>query len=406
MLALMPRLPPTPGDAAWADPARRAFRWALGWFLAAALLGVLLRASQLPGGPRIAFGHWLHAHSHTAFLGFVFNGFFAIALAVFVPGEKRENYTRLFVVMQVAVLGMLATFPWQGYGPASIAFSTLHMGAAVMFARRLWRDHEAGSGARAHLGAALVCLLASGAGPLALGPLAAAGLRDSPAYALAIYFYLHANYNGWFPFFLQASVLRATETAGIHPARDRAARLSLRWMAAGAVLTFAQSTLWLGPPGWVFAVAGAGGAAQLVGFVWWLRALGPLSGRGLAAVRALGSLSLVCHAAKLLLQTASAWPALAPLAGHRFVVIAFLHLVFLGVVTAALFAWALRLGWLRDSPSVRLCLGVFFVAAAVSEALLVGTALGWASAPILPGALCAAAVAMALALVPLVLVQR
>ncbi|MCU0791940.1 MAG: hypothetical protein MUE42_03620, partial [Opitutaceae bacterium] len=99
--------------------ARRAFVVALGFLALVAVLGALLRGSMIRPIPGFAYGHWLHAHSHTAFLGFVFNAFFAFALTRFVPAGERPAYRKLFVVLVVAVLGMLVTFPIQGYGPAS-----------------------------------------------------------------------------------------------------------------------------------------------------------------------------------------------------------------------------------------------------------------------------------------------
>lgn len=374
-----------------ADPlARRAFVVSLGFFAVVAALGALLRWAHIRPPAGFDYGHWLHAHSHTAFLGFVFNAFFALALARFLPEAERPRFRRLFVVLQIAVLGMLATFPVQGYAAASIAFSTLHMIGAGVFAWRLWRNNTAASGVRAHLRVALAALVLSGLGPLALGPLAAFGLRDTPAYSLSIYFYLHAQYNGWFLFFLQALLLQPSGGREPTEGETRLARVSARWLGAGLVLTLAQSTLWFAPPVWVYVAAAAGGAAQLAGFGIFLRALAVsrAAHRGRAAgaenserpsplVRVLLGAALGAWVLKLLLQAASAAPGLDALVNHRFVVIAFLHLVFLGVVAPAILAFGLRAGWLPDSFGLRLALGVFFAAAAFSEFALVAVALGW-----------------------------
>ena len=299
----------------------------------------------------------------------------------------------------MAVLGMLATFPVQGYGPASIAFSTLHMVGAGVFAWRLWRRNLAAPGARFHLRLALACLVLSGLGPLVLGPLAALGLRDTPAYLLCIYFYLHAQYNGWFLFFLQALLLQPP--AG-REASERETRLAVsagRWLGAGVVLTLAQSTLWLGPPAWVRGVAALGGVAQLVGFARLLHALRasawPVGGTRLT--RALRRLAFASWALKLVLQVTAAAPGLAPLVNHRFVVIAFLHLVFLGVVAPAILAFGFGRGWLRDTCVARLAAGLFFTAAVVSEAVLIAVALGWAPSVSLPWLLFLPAAGMAAA---------
>jgi hypothetical protein len=88
-------------------------------------------------------------------------------------------------------------------------------------------------------------------------------------------------------------------------------------------------------------------------------------------------LVVVAFLLKHALQAASAWPALETLMNHRFMVIAFLHLVFLGVVTPSLLAWALRFRWLRDGRWTRVGLAVFFAGAVVSQGVLVGAPLGW-----------------------------
>jgi hypothetical protein len=376
----MPDAPDAPAPAFSEVLSRRAFRAAMLFLFVAALLG-----------------HWLHAHSHTAFLGFVFNAFFAFALTRFIPAGETRAYAGLFLVLQIAVVGMLATFPRQGYAAASIAFSTLHMVAAGLFACRLWRHDHASPAARPHLRASLFFLVISGLGPLALGPLAANGLRDHPAYSLSIYFYLHAQYNGWFPFFLQACALHQISADGASPAFDRCSSLALRWLFAGVLLTFAQSTLWLSPPGLVWLAAALGGLAQLIGFAYLLRALRFAHPLPAGPIRALIVTALAAFALKFVLQAASAAPALSALVGHRYVVIAFLHLVFLGVVAPAIFAAALHARWLEDRRSTRIGLVVFFAAAALSELVLIGVALGWSSPLPVARLLLASAIGMALA---------
>lgn len=352
-------------------------RFAVAWIflLVSAVVGALLRLDALAPIDAIVYGHVLHAHSHVAFLGWVFNAFFAASLRHFIPLDQARGYDLLWWTMQVAVLGMLASFPAQGYGAVSIAFSTLHMGASAAFTWKLWRSNRAVAGARFFLRAALVCMLISGLGPIALGPLAAFDLRDSPAYPLAIYFYLHFQCNGWFVFFLLALWLQRRAEAGASlPARfiGHAGLL----LAAGCALTFALSALWLDPPAWVGAVALVGGAVQLVGggllFVA-VSGLGRHGGCGVSTLLmrvAVGSLVL-----KLLLQFAAPLPALSALAAQRFVVVAFMHLIFLGLVTPALLQWAIEERWV--APGLRRSIGIalFLGGTAATEVVLVLPAL-------------------------------
>lgn len=352
-----------------------AFRMAVGFLVITASLGALLRFLAVRPVAGLEYGHLLHTHSHLGFLGWVFNAFFALAVMRFVPPERLRMFRSLFLVLQVAVGGMLFSYPWQGYGAVSIAFSTLHMGASAVFAWKLWFYNTAALAARGHLRLALIFLVVSGFGPLSLGPLAALGMRETPAYSLSIYFYLHGQYNGWFVFFLQAMFINEREVSG-RTVDARAARNALGWLGTGAVLTLAQSTLWLQPPLWVHGLAAAGGLAQLAGCYWLLRTVRGTGGLFAGLPRALMTIALVGMLAKHLLQLLAAAPSLLSLANHRFVVIAFLHLVFLGVVTPALFGWGLQLGWLREGRTFKVGAGLFLVGAATTEILLIGPALG------------------------------
>jgi hypothetical protein len=326
---------------------RLAFAIAWTFFVLAAGFGFLLRLQVVHPVVPLEYAHLLHTHSHAAFLGWVFNAFFGLALQFFVPPKDHGNYRAVFLVMQLAAVGMLFTFPFQGYAAASIAFSTLHLASGAVFAWKLLRGNVAVAGARTALGWAFVFLLLSAAGPLALGPLAAAGLKANPWYHFSIYFYLHFQYNGWFVFFLLAVFIQhASASAGAGIAASRVIP-AVHWLAAGCLLTVILSAWWMGPTGWMHLVAAAGGIAQLVGFALLVRAQPPPPFFHVRIASTLALLALILFALKLGLQLGAAWPALAELAMSRPSVIGFLHLVFLGVITPLLIAWAAELGWLR-----------------------------------------------------------
>ncbi len=324
---------------------RLAFAIAWAFFILAAGFGFLLRLQVFHPVVPLEYAHLLHTHSHAAFLGWVFNAFFGLALRFFVRPENHGNYWMVFFVMQLAAVGMLFTFPFQGYAAASISFSTLHLASGAVFAWKLLRDNVAVAGARTALGWAFVFLLLSAAGPLALGPLAAAGLKGNPWYHFSIYFYLHFQYNGWFVFFLLAVFIQYVSAgAGITASRVIPA---IHWLAAGCLLTVILSAWWMGPTRWMHLVAAAGGIAQLIGFILLVRARPQPPLFHVRVASALALLALAMFALKLALQLGAAWPALADLAMSRPSVIGFLHLVFLGVTTPLLIAWAAELGWLR-----------------------------------------------------------
>ncbi len=358
------------------------------YFGIAVAAGVLLRMQPVFPTPGIDFGNVLHAHSHIAFLGWVFNAFFALAVRCFVPPENARWYWRLFLATQIAVIGILVTFPVQGYARESIVFSTLHMVFAAVFVVSLLRRNRAESVSRLYLFAAGVFLLGSSLGPLTLAPIMIAGLAGTMWYELAVSYYLHFQYNGWFVFFLLAVVLQALRERGIH-AIDVPARRAFPWLAAGCVLTFALSGLTLDPPLWVFIVAGAGGAAQISGCVLLVRGLrgaGQLfCSRNARIARWLGGFALGFFLLKVALQAAASWPGLVGLAANHFTIIAFMHLVFLGVVTPALIAFASEMDWLPMRLAGRIGLAILAAGAVLSQVALAYSPLaawiGWVAWP-------------------------
>jgi hypothetical protein len=347
---------------------RLAFLAAVGWLLVAAGIGLLLRAAPFLPGTAFAYGHLLHAHSHVAFLGWVFSAFFGLGLRGFVPVDQWRGYRTLFFWGQASTLAMAVAFPLQGYARESIIASSVHLCVALRFVWRLWRGAPAGGAGRLYLGLSFLFLALSALGPLALGPLAAGGLRGSPWYTFSIYVYLHFHYNGFFVFFLIALLL---SLRGLDPALPRGAARAAPWLAAGTVLTLAQSALWLQPPAWVWALAALGGALLTVGTV---RVLARLARGGIAdGGRVSGGLLALAGACLLLkvgLQCAAAWPALQDLVSHRWVAVAFLHLVFLGVVTPVLWVLGERAGWFTWHGTARAGLAAFLAGVVATQLVL------------------------------------
>lgn len=367
--------------------ARNIFLTAWCYFVIATAIGVLLRVHVLWPIPGLNYPFVLHAHSHTAFLGWVYNAFFALAVHFFVPSFERWRFVRLFLVTQIATVGMLVTFPLQGYARESIAFSSLHMVCSGVFAWKLLRRSQIGAAARTALGWAFGFMFLSAVGPLALGAIAAAGWRDSPWYSMAIYFYLHFQYNGWFVFFLIAVLVQWHQRAGGDGIRSGAAtNRAIHWLAVGCVLTLTLSALWMMPPTWVHVLGMVGGVVQIAGLAFFARALGAraLSLHSRPArwlIRAATGAFLL----KLGLQLLSGWPMLAALVTQRMIVVGFLHLVFLAVVTPMLLAWALELGWVRLRVAGWAGLGLLLAGTLVTELILflpaAGGFLPWMPAP-------------------------
>ena len=113
-------------------------RWGFAYFVIVVCLGIFLRSAAVVDYPfGFTYRYIVHAHSHLAILGFVYTLLLALLIRTFVPftAEIEKKYKRLFYITQFSVLGMLFSFPFQGYGAVSISFSSVFIICSYYFAR-------------------------------------------------------------------------------------------------------------------------------------------------------------------------------------------------------------------------------------------------------------------------------
>ncbi|MEN7546437.1 hypothetical protein AAG747_00870 [Rapidithrix thailandica] len=361
-------------------------------------MGCLLRWMQFNGVPGANYQYLLHTHSHLAFLGWVFNALFTGIVYAFLQKSNLQSvkYRRLFIALQIAVVGMMFTFPFTGYALWSIVFSTVHLLLTVVFTVLVFKDsahlkypeNSLEAYALKFVKSALVLMLFSGLGPLALGPLSAKGMGGSQWYYLAIYFYLHFQYNGWFLFAVFGLFFKALA--------DRNIPLSIHWVKRfyqlnllAIVPAFLLSTLWTRPSIPVYLLAGLAALLQVVALYPLFRLLKVYSKQISAKLQPLAKqlwlLAFAAFVLKTILQLLSAFPPIAQLAfSMRDFVIAYLHLVLIGVVSLALIAWFVDQKWLQAQRfSARFGIVLFVLGYLGIEVILVLVPtlrlLGWAT---------------------------
>ncbi|GAB3558946.1 hypothetical protein GCM10027577_50860 [Spirosoma fluminis] len=326
----------------------------MGWWVVAGAIGVLLRYQLVWPITELNYTFLLHTHSHVVLLGWTFNALYLAVVNTFVESGKSVAYRRVWIGLQLAVLGMLTFFPMQGYAAGSIAFSTLHVFISYYLAWRVWQDVRWDRRLSTRLLRwGLLFLVASTLGPYALGVLKARDLQESIWYNLAIYFYLHFLYNGWFVFGCLALLFRWTEQRGLALTQPTERRL-VAVLVGSCIGTTALSALWTNPPLLVWLLSGLSAFVQAGVGAWLIRWLlahrrqvsEPLDSNAYRLFR----LALFSFCLKLSLQLLSALPwAAAWTFQQRHLVIAYLHLVFIGFVTFFLLAWALQRKTLRWS---------------------------------------------------------
>lgn len=348
------------------------------FLLVATFLGAFLRYLMFNPVAGVNFQNLLHTHSHIAFMGWIFNALFVGLVYAFIPKDfaGARKYHKLFLAFQLSVVGMLVSFPFQGYGAISIAFSTLHIVFSIVLAVFFIRDKNKIFKGRKpfSLGfalAGLFFLLLSSFGPFALGYGMAKEITGS-FNQLAIYFYLHFQYDGWFTFAIFALFYRMLEKDNISYLRKPAGIFFLL-MLISCIPAYAGSTLWTHPAGWVYAAAVLAAMAQVVGLGYFFASIK----RQLAKIKESMSgwswfllcFAFGCFVFKTLMQLAGTFPYLADMAYNvRNFLVFYLHVIFLGFVSVFLFAWLAkyRLYSLKPFPGI-----VFLAGFIISQLLIV-----------------------------------
>jgi hypothetical protein len=375
------------------ETARKWLIIALANFLVAACFGALMRYAFITEIPWFTYRNVLNAHSHTAMLGWVYQGLYALLLFSFqdLVADRLKFYKRLFWITQTAVIGMVLSYPVQGYGAVSIAFSTLHTLCAYGFIARFWKDlPRDGLPSMVLARTALFFFALSTIGLWLMGPLMVSPLRGSAVYYMSVQFFLHFQFNGWMVFAVLALVLRLIESTNIEiPARR--GRLFYRLLVASTFLTFALAVAWSQPYLSVFIVNSIGVVIQLAALVVFLlvlrdvrQALTPLF-TGIPGI--LVRIALWAFVAKIIIQTAVVLPFVAQIAYTiRNFVIGFIHLILLGVITAILLACGRKLKLLNMRSPLSI-LGVSLLGfgfASTEVVLFVQGVMFWAALGFLP----------------------
>lgn len=337
-------------------------------------MGVLLRLFFVTP-VQLNFKYILHAHSHTALLGWIYLGLTTLIYKIFLSeAEKSKLYKRIFVFTNICILGMLVTFPFQGYALYSIIFSTLFLFASywfTWFAIKNIPEHLKHRFSWKLVKASLWYLVFSSIGPWAIGGVMATLGTESIWYKTSIYFYLHFQYNGWFILALLGILFYILEEKAVVFKAEQLK--SLYFLLNFAVLlTLFLSVLWFGPPKIIYVLGFIGAVAQILAFYelylllkrqrsFLIKSFSP---QGLLLFKIAGVLLVV----KVFMQFFSAFPYMADLAYRlKDFVIGYLHLVFLGIVIPLMLAF---LNYFRLLNIPKSFLWFFLVAFITTEALI------------------------------------
>ena len=332
--------------------------FALANFVITAAIGALLRFNDVFPISTLPTRNWIHAHSHTGFLGWVFIALATLAFGMLLPKNGRINRRsyRLIIYLQIAVMGMLVTFPFMGYAAPSIIFSTFQMILSLIFAILFFKNADKNDLASKFMRAGLVFMLISGLGPLTLGPVVVMDMKGTTLYDMAIYFYLHFQYNGWFTMAVFALLFKMLDGFGIEYSKAKGV-LIYKLLIFATMLTFALSTLSFGPNRLVYFIGFIGAVLQLwAGFIL-LRILFVKTKLSIVLfngwVKWFFGIALASWLLKIMMQFLSPLPFISEFAYfNREAIMTYLHLSFLGFTSCFLIGLLIVKNYLSTSGTI------------------------------------------------------
>lgn len=334
-------------------------------FAIAALMGLALRFSFIES-IGINYRFLTHAHSHVAMLGWVYLMLYTFIIEFFIP-IKKPIYYQLFWVTEIAVIGMMLSFPIQGYAAISIAFSTLHILCSYLFAYLIWKNMVIQNLTVTYtLKASLIFMMLSTIGVWCLGP--AVGLlgKSSAFYQIAIQFFLHFQFNGWFLFAILAIFFYLIDLD-----YTKYFKQSFYLFTLATIITFALPIFWFVSNIKLLWLQSFGVLIQVFVLVFFIKCLKPKLPKKNKPYLLMLVFAGFCFILKILLQlfTISNTFSKIVFTNTNFI-IGFIHLLMLGCVTGFLFAFLLQSKLVTYNKSLLIGLYSFILGFVLTEILL------------------------------------
>lgn len=343
-------------------------------FFIASLMGLLLRWMYVTPIEGINFQFLMHGHSHVAMLGWVYLMLYCLIFHFFVPKEAQQKtiYNRLFWVTELAVVGMMIDFPAQGYAFASILFSTLHIFCSYYFCYLIWKDAKPATfPEKRMLHTALFFMIFSTLGVWCLGPAVGIMGKASAFYQIAIQFFLHFQFNGWFLFAVLALFFKQTKLK----IDDKKFRLFYNLFVTATVLTLALPVSWSLSNPIFYWINGIGVVLQLFSAVVFIQLIQPyfqVFFNSLSSLeKTLYRFALLSLALKTFIQLVVLVPELTQVSHEiRNFVIGYIHLTMLGIITGFLFGFAFQNNFMNTKNTIQKWGTILFLLGFVATEIL------------------------------------
>ncbi len=343
-----------------------------------AVLGVLMRYKIGYEFPHFEQKHLQHSHSHFAFTGWITHTLMVLMvyyLQAKIADFQGNKYTKIIIANLVCAYGMLVFFFIEGYGFFSITFSTASIIVFCVFGYQFIKDLKLLDNdllSKTWFKAAIFFNIISSLGTFYLAYMMVSKKFVEDLYLSSVYYYLHFQYNGWFFFACMGLIfgflnLRRSE----HPFYETTYKL----FASSCIPAYLLSILWLDLPIWLYAITVFAAIIQVFAWFKFLVVLMKTRKNLLENYSPLFKYILLfvsfAMSIKLLLQLGSTIPFISQLAfGFRPIVIAYLHLVFLAIITLFLLFYIYANHLFIISKRIKYGVLVFSIGVLLNEVVL------------------------------------
>ena len=343
-----------------------------------AVLGVLMRYKIGFEFPYLDQKHLQHSHSHFAFAGWL--GHTLMVLMVYfvqtkIIDFKGNKYNTIIIANLICSYGMLVSFIIEGYGMISIILSTASIFVSYIFAYRFIKDLKLLDDdllAKSWFKAALFFNVFSSLGTFYLAYMMASKNVVQDWYLSSIYYYLHFQYNGWFFF---ACMGFAFGFLNLRKSEHSFYETSFKLFAISCVPAYFLSTLWLDLPLWIYIITVIAAVIQV--FAWFkfiavlLKTRKNILENYAPVLRYILLFVGFALSIKLLLQLGSTVPIISQLAfGFRPIVIAYLHLILLGIITLFILFYIYANHLIIISKNIKFGVILFTIGVLLNEIIL------------------------------------
>lgn len=327
------------------------------------ILGLSMRSAHWITLPT-SFQHILHAHSHTALLGWAFT--MATSGILYFYPLKWKWLSAFRWLISITIIGMFIAFLYQGYAAISITFSTIYLVLAFIFFARVLKTLPSTDFASTILRHGIYYFYFSTIGIWILGPVAATLGKTHWAYEAGIQFFLHFQINGWLLYAALGLIFKNM------PAAYQPAKKWVIWLDVGLLLGLSLVGFWVNESSLFFGVNILSIIALFIGFIPIINKLIQYLNHQKESKQWIIGLVILALLGKLIGHLFNLdYEFTLNLRYNRELIIAYMHLILIGVVSIG-FIWnILNLYKNQISSTFRLGFQGFVLGFYITEIILV-----------------------------------